>query len=229
MTVHTADAKPRPWRPCWPGRRPPFRRGGAIEKLARESGGASRQTWSFDALVNGERRALDPAPRSAAARPGEGAGRARAIDRPRPRHRVPRAGRRPSSGRARARALFELTPADGLGEAYVMHRMGGTAIARKLLRDPPYEKARGRIAGQLGEILARIHAVDPATLPPLARRAGGRPDGDPRRSLDHWAMRSRCSSWPVLARPPQARADRPAGAGPWRLPHRQLPGRRRRA
>src|SRR5512143_530198 len=38
----------------------------AIENLSRESGGASRQTWSFDALVNGERHELilrrDPPP-----------------------------------------------------------------------------------------------------------------------------------------------------------------------
>ena len=51
-----------------------------------------------------------------------------------------------------------------------MRRIGGTAIARKLLRDPPYAKARDMIAGQLGEILARIHAVDLAGLPPLAHR-----------------------------------------------------------
>src|SRR5471032_968939 len=29
-----------------------------IEDLARQSGGASRQTWSFDAVVNGRREAL---------------------------------------------------------------------------------------------------------------------------------------------------------------------------
>jgi aminoglycoside phosphotransferase (APT) family kinase protein len=66
--------------------------------------------------------------------------------------------------------LFELTAQDGLGEAFVMRRVGGTAIARKLLRDAPYETARRLIAGQLGAILARIHAVDLASLPPLVHR-----------------------------------------------------------
>ncbi len=117
-----------------------------IEHLVRESGGASRQTWSFDAVVNGERHGLilrrDPPTLSPAAAS-------------------------PPGGRSTS---FELSPADGLGEAYVMRRIGGTAIARKLLRDPPYETARGRIAVQLGEILARIHATDLATLPPLAHR-----------------------------------------------------------
>jgi aminoglycoside phosphotransferase (APT) family kinase protein len=46
----------------------------------------------------------------------------------------------------------------------------GTAIARKLLRDPPYAEARRRIAGQLGEIVVRIHATDTATLPPLVTK-----------------------------------------------------------
>jgi aminoglycoside phosphotransferase (APT) family kinase protein len=80
--------------------------------------------------------------------------------------------------------LFELSPADGLGEAYVMRRIGGTAIARKLLRDPPYATARGRIAGQLGEILARIHATDVGTLPPLAHREAAHHIAGLRHQLD---------------------------------------------
>ncbi|MBM3650558.1 MAG: phosphotransferase family protein, partial [Alphaproteobacteria bacterium] len=75
------------------------------------------------------------------------------------------------AGGARApEVLFELVPGDGLGEGFVMRRVAGTAIARKLLRDPPYAQARGKIAGQLGAILAGIHAIDVATLPPLAER-----------------------------------------------------------
>src|SRR5258708_4043810 len=141
-----------------------------IEQLVRESGGASRQTWSFDAVVNGERHGLilrrDPPVLDSAASipPGE---RSTSLDRA-TEFRVLRAAFQ--AGVRAPEVLFELSPADGLGEAYVMRRIGGTAIARKLLRDPPYEKARGRIADQLGEILARIHAVDTRTLPPLAHR-----------------------------------------------------------
>jgi aminoglycoside phosphotransferase (APT) family kinase protein len=80
--------------------------------------------------------------------------------------------------------LFEMQPEDGLGEAYVMQRVGGTAIARKLLRDPPYAVARGRIASQLGAILARIHATDLATLPPLATRQAADQIANLRQSLD---------------------------------------------
>ena len=90
-----------------------------------------------------------------------------------PRHRVSRAGRRLQRRRARAaRCCSSSAPQDGLGEGFVMRRVDGTAIARKLLRDPPYAKARTMIAGQLGEILARIHAVDlarPAAAASIAR------------------------------------------------------------
>ncbi len=135
----------------------------AIEKLARESGGASRQTWSFDAVAGGERHELilrrDP-PTSTGDQSGS---LPRATE-----FRILRAAFQ--SGVRAPEVLFELTAQDGLGDAYVMRRIGGTAIARKLLRDAPYAEARRKIAGQLGEIVARIHAVDVATLPPLAHR-----------------------------------------------------------
>lgn len=139
--------------------------GGAatIENIGRESGGASRQTWSFDAVVNGKRHELilrrDP-PTMTSDRSGS---LERATE-----FRVLRAAFQ--AGVRAPEALFELTAGDGLGDAYVMRRIGGIAIARKLLRDPPYAAARRLIAGQLGEILARIHAVEVRSLPKLAHR-----------------------------------------------------------
>src|SRR5260221_2016406 len=162
-----------------------------IENLRRLSGGASRQTWSFDALVQGTPVELilrrDPPsqgqpsqgqPSKAKTEGRRSVSLARATE-----YRVLRAAHR--AGVRAPDGLFELTPVDGLGEAYVMQRLGGTAIARKLLRDVPYEKARGRVAGQLGEILARIHAVDPTTLPPLERREAADQVAILYRSLDH--------------------------------------------
>jgi aminoglycoside phosphotransferase (APT) family kinase protein len=165
-----------------------------IEHLVRESGGASRQTWSFDALVKGERHGLilrrDP-PTLSLAVGGPAAGNSAggsppsewstSLDRA-TEYRVLRAAFQ--AGVRAPEVLFELSPADGLGEAYVMRRIGGTAIARKLLRDPPYAAARGRIAGQLGEILARIHATDVGTLPPLAHREAAHHIAGLRRQLD---------------------------------------------
>src|SRR5262249_9904940 len=136
-----------------------FRGTARIEALARESGGASRQTWSFDAVGDGKRQELilrrDP---PLADRPCSE--RAASLD------RATEFGVLAAAFKAGVRApepLFELTAQDGLGEAYVMRRVRGTAIARKLLRDPPYAEARRRIATQLGEIVVRIHATDTAT------------------------------------------------------------------
>jgi len=151
-----------------------------IEGLSRQSGGASRQTWSFDAIVGGKRHALilrrDPPSQGKTERE-----RSVAIDRA-TEFRVLRAAH--AAGVRAPEAMFEMSPQDGLGDAYVMRRVGGTAIARKLLRDPPYEAARQKIAGQLGEILARLHTTDPATLPALARREAADHVAGLRRSLD---------------------------------------------
>ena len=137
-----------------------------IENLRRESGGASRQTWSFDAVADGKRHELilrRDLPTVAGAEKASSTALDRATE-----FRVLRAA---FQGGVRApEVLFELTAGDGLGEAFVMRRIGGTAIARKLLRDAPYADARTRITDQLGEIVARIHSVDVARLPSLARR-----------------------------------------------------------
>jgi aminoglycoside phosphotransferase (APT) family kinase protein len=151
-----------------------------VENLTRQSGGASRQTWSFDALVDGSRHALilrrDPPTNGKTDRE-----QSVSIDRA-TEFRVLQAAHR--AGVRAPEPLFELVSGDGLGEAYVMRRVGGTAIARKLLRDPPYAAARGRIASQLGEIAAAIHATDPKTLPTLRRREAADHIAGLRRSLD---------------------------------------------
>ena len=180
MTVHTLTETDNVARVLADATSRHFGGAATIERLNRQSGGASRQTWSFDAVVNGERQALilrrDPPAQGKTERE-----RSVSLDRA-TEFRVLRAAH---AGGVRApEVLFELTPQDGLGEAYVMRRIDGIAIARKLLRDAPYEAARGRIAGQLGEILARIHATDPTTLPSLARREAADHIAGLRRSLD---------------------------------------------
>ena len=117
-----------------------FGRPALIEKLTRQSGGASRQTWSFDALVDGHRHELilrrDPpllAASEASAPEAKGGGeRSASLDRS-TEFRVIRAAWQ--AGVRAPEVLFELEPGDGLGEAFVMRRVGGIAIARKLLRD----------------------------------------------------------------------------------------------
>ncbi|TAJ26190.1 MAG: phosphotransferase family protein [Reyranella sp.] len=153
-----------------------------VEGLRRESGGASRQTWSFDAIAGGSRHELvlrrDPPSQREASGPDRPA---TALDRA-TEFRVLAAAHK--AGVRAPEVLFELTSEDGLGDGFVMRRVGGIAIARKLLRDAPYETARGKIASQLGEILARIHATDPATLPPLVTRDAAGSVASLRRGID---------------------------------------------
>jgi aminoglycoside phosphotransferase (APT) family kinase protein len=57
-----------------------------------------------------------------------------------------------------------------LGQAYLlMERLDGETIPRRLLRDEAYAAVRPSLPRRLGEVLARIHQVDPDSVPGLAR------------------------------------------------------------
>jgi aminoglycoside phosphotransferase (APT) family kinase protein len=57
-----------------------------------------------------------------------------------------------------------------LGQAYLlMERLDGETIPRRLLRDDAYAAARPGLPYRLGEVLARIHQVDPEEIPDLPR------------------------------------------------------------
>ncbi len=60
-----------------------------------------------------------------------------------------------------------LTPSDNLGRGFLMDRVEGETIPRKILRDKAFADIRPKLAFQLGGILARIHAIDKAKLPEL--------------------------------------------------------------
>jgi aminoglycoside phosphotransferase (APT) family kinase protein len=128
-----------------------------IENLGPLSGGASADTWSFDAECRGERRELilrlaPPHPDSIRLDRRTEAGLLSLAD---------------ESGVPVPKVLFQLEDEDGLGPGYAMERIAGETIARRILRDDPFAEARKRMARQCGEILCRIHAMDPAGLPPL--------------------------------------------------------------
>ena len=126
-----------------------------IVDLLRLSGGASRETWSFDSLDSSGRRALilrrDP---PSAARVGGMPLEARMFD------AAAKAGVAVPTIRVSGDADPELLATGFL----VMDRVDGETIARKILRDDRYEKARSVLPAQMGEALARLHAVDPASV-----------------------------------------------------------------
>ncbi|MEY2467818.1 MAG: hypothetical protein QOF21_516 [Actinomycetota bacterium] len=123
--------------------------------MRRLSGGASRETWSFSALIGGHEQRLilrkDP--------PGAVSG-----------------------GLAREAALLRAALAggvpvpnviangddDGIGAPYiVMNHVDGETIARRILRDDEYATARPLMARQCGAILAAIHTIPLDAAPDL--------------------------------------------------------------
>jgi aminoglycoside phosphotransferase (APT) family kinase protein len=65
----------------------------------------------------------------------------------------------------------------------LMAHVDGTSVAPRILRKPEFETARAQLTPQLGEALARIHAIDPATLDGVLPEAGGNPAID---QLEEW-------------------------------------------
>jgi aminoglycoside phosphotransferase (APT) family kinase protein len=128
-----------------------------VEGLTRVSGGASRETWLFDALgADGARHGL-----VLRRDPGAHAGQSdRATE-------YALLAATAAAGVAVPRPVMLLEPGDRLGSGFVMERIEGETIPRRILRDAEYEDARPRMAAQCGTIAAAIHATDTATLPEL--------------------------------------------------------------
>jgi aminoglycoside phosphotransferase (APT) family kinase protein len=124
-----------------------------VTGLVRLSGGASRETWSFDAIGHDGtvmplilRRDPPGAPRGMAIE-ARALAAAAGADVPVP------------------RVLTSCDDVDVLGSAFIiMERLEGETIPRKILRDDAYAGARKVLAGQCGRLLARLHRVDPESV-----------------------------------------------------------------
>jgi aminoglycoside phosphotransferase (APT) family kinase protein len=128
-----------------------------VEGLRRVSGGASRETWLFDAFRPGGSRYELVLRRD----PGSYAG---ATDRATEYALLTATA---AAGVAVPRPLLLLDRDDGLGTGFVMDRIAGETIPRRILRDDEYETARPLMARQCGEIAAAIHATPVESLPEL--------------------------------------------------------------
>jgi len=60
--------------------------------------------------------------------------------------------------------IFELEARDDLDNGFVVACVEGETLPKTLLSDPTLATARKRFAAQSGEILARLHAIDPAEV-----------------------------------------------------------------
>ena len=131
-----------------------------ITGAAKLSGGASQETWTFDIVrPSGNIGAiLRRAPPGYGASPSRAAG----LDAEAVLMQLAYDAGLPSPG-----VLHVLTPEDELGTGFIMQRIEGETIARKILRDEQFAGARPMLARQIGRIAAGIHGLDAAKLPRL--------------------------------------------------------------
>jgi aminoglycoside phosphotransferase (APT) family kinase protein len=134
-----------------------------IDRLERLSGGASRETFAFDAVL------------------GEGGTRALVLQRERP------GGMRSTTGMSVEASVVRTAATGGVpvpavvaaqgdsvggdvdlgGPWMITERIPGETLARRILRDDDYEVARSRLVAQSAQALAAIHRIGPAEAPGL--------------------------------------------------------------
>lgn len=88
--------------------------------------------------------------------------------------------------------LHTAVPEDGIGDGFLMTRIAGETIPRKILRDAAFADARPRLVAQLGAALGALHRTPTAGLPPLPLRST-------RDSLDR--LQQRCDALAAEGRP----------------------------
>ena len=140
----------------------------SMGELTRLSGGASQETWAFTLFCEAagpKAYILRRAPGGTAQSGGIGTGIGLPVE-----AQIIEAAR--AAGVAAPAVIYVLKPEDGAGTGYVMARVEGETLARRILRDTAFDAVRPRLAHQCGEAMARIHATRLDGLPPLPRLDG---------------------------------------------------------
>lgn len=132
-----------------------------IDGLVRLTGGASMETWAFGAggvpLILRHRVAM------AEDHPGK---------KPPLRLEAEVIAAATAHGVPAPEVVHVCEEADGLGEAYVMRRVAGETLGKRIATDAAFAPARTKLARQCGAALARIHATPPpAALATVDARA----------------------------------------------------------
>ena len=78
---------------------------------------------------------------------------------------------------------------DGLGHGFIMGFVEGETLGGRIVRQEAFAEARTFLARQCGEVLARIHTLDPAEFPNLRRQT-------PRQLIDQYKATYKASGWP---------------------------------
>ncbi|MBU6270760.1 MAG: phosphotransferase family protein [Betaproteobacteria bacterium] len=156
----------------------------AVRSLTRLSGGASQQTWAFEA--HGPAGVLPAILRRLPPESGQGS---MAIGLETEAELIRRAG---AAGVPVPRVLAVAEPADGLGRGFVMSRVEGETLGKRILREAAFDAVRPELPAQAGRIAAAIHAVSPEGV--------GLPRRTPAEDLEqlHQRYRAAGASLPVF-------------------------------
>ena len=80
-------------------------------------------------------------------------------------------------------------PEDGIGHAFIMSFVEGETLGGRIVRQPQFEAARSFLARQCGEVIAKIHTIDPAAFPNLRQQT-------PRELIEQYHATYKASGWP---------------------------------
>ena len=140
-----------------------------ISNLNCLTGGASAETWKFDCRVNGE--VLPCILRRSAVQTSGQFGVA--LTKRQEAETIQAVNHFPI---AAPKVHFILWPTDGLGEGYIMERLEGETIPRKILRDDAFKVARENLSEQCATALAQLHKIPVEKIPVL-------PDLSPKKQI----------------------------------------------
>ena len=82
-----------------------------------------------------------------------------------------------------------LEPEDGLGHGFIMSYVEGETLGGRIVRQEAFAEARTFLARQCGEVMARVHTMDPGDFPTLRRQT-------PRELIDQCHAGYKASGWP---------------------------------
>jgi aminoglycoside phosphotransferase (APT) family kinase protein len=129
---------------------------GAMSRLQRLSGGASQETWAFDAGTT--RYILRRAPNGVRSETNLAIG----LESEAALMRLAYAADVPSP-----RVIYVLREEDGAGSGFIQSFVEGETLGGRIVKDARFATARQSLARQCGEVLARIHSIPAASAPPL--------------------------------------------------------------
>jgi aminoglycoside phosphotransferase (APT) family kinase protein len=138
-----------------------------ISDLKRLSGGASQETWAFDVINTGHGRQELILRRA----PG-GVARARSSEAILLADEAKLLQLAADANVTAPVVVAVFAPGSDVGEAFIMHRIAGETLARRILRDDKYTAARTQLPAQCGRELARIHSISPSNAPFLPVSGG---------------------------------------------------------